>query len=58
MSAEIPIWVEVETTVKIWRKTYGVTAGDAYRNVEYHEGERLTGEVRYDPPEEEEADET
>jgi len=48
MGAEVPMWVEVERTVKEWRESYGVTSRDALENVELDVGERVTGEVKYD----------
>ena len=46
MSANVTMWVEVEVTRKEWRESYGVTSGDALKNVDLEVGERLTGKVR------------
>lgn len=48
MSAEVPMWVEVEVPVREWRESYGVTSRDALENVELEVGERLTGMVKYE----------
>lgn len=45
MGAESPMMVEVEVVTKVWRKSYGVTASDALRNVKLGVGEKVTGRV-------------
>lgn len=55
LGSNVTIWVEVETTVKTWRESYGVTGPDALENVEVNAGESLTGKYTYNV--EEEADE-
>ena len=52
MGASIPMWVEVEVAMKVWRETYGVTDTDALENAELGIGEKLTGRVRYEMEEE------
>ena len=55
MGASIPMWVEVEVTTKVWRESYGVTDTDALENAELGVGERLTGHVRYEMEDEDDA---
>lgn len=52
MGAECEIWVQVETKVTEWRKSYGVTGDDALENVRLEYGESLTGVYTYDLPDE------
>ena len=52
MGAECEIWVQVETKITEWRKSYGVTGEDALKNVRLEYGESLTGAYTYGFPDE------
>lgn len=51
MGAERTMWVEVETLIRVWRESYGVTSADAIENVKVKFDERVTGNVRYEEDE-------
>jgi len=51
MSADVPIWVEIEYTTTFWRESYGVVKEDGLRNVHLNGSERPTGRVSYSNPE-------
>lgn len=48
MGAECEIWIQNETKITEWRKSYGVTGEDTLKNVRLESGESLTGAYTYD----------
>ena len=50
MGAEIPIWVEVSVTKKVWRKSYGVVPREAIDNLDLNPYEYVTGNYSYTDP--------
>ena len=54
MGAEVPFWVEIEVTMKLWRESYGVVPSEAIRDVHLNEGEKTTGNYRGGMPQTEE----